>query len=259
MREERVRLTVDGSVAHLRLVRPQAVNAIDLRFGHELKEAATAAARSGARAVVLEAEGQMFCGGGDLKGFSAAAALGDHLADVATALHEGLLALVEVEVPVVAAVQGAAAGAGLGLVCCADLVVAGASARFVMAYTGVGLSPDGSTSFFLPRIVGLRRALELTFTNRVLSADEALAWGLVNRVVADAEVNAVAAEVAGALAGGPTGALARSKRLLREADRHSLAEHLAAEVEALRASGDSADGREGVAAFVAKRPARFGA
>ena len=138
------------------------------------------------------------------------------------------------DAPVVAAVQGSAAGAGMGLVGASDLVVAGESAKFVMAYTGVGLTPDGSSSWFLPRLVGLRRALELTLTNRVLCAAEALDWGLITQVVPDDDVHAEAGALAAQLAAGPD---ARARRR-RSASLHTSLEdtletHLAREAEAI--------------------------
>ena len=143
-------------------------------------------------------------------------------------LHTAIGMLVRGDAPVVAAVHGSAAGAGLGLVCASDLVIAGESTKFVMAYTAVGLTPDGSSSWFLPRIVGLKRALELTLTNRVLTAAEALDLGLVTRVVPDADVHGEAAQLAQQLAAGPTWALGTAKRLLHTSLEDTLETHLAA-------------------------------
>src|SRR5204863_8876932 len=159
--------------------------------------------------------GARFCGGGDIKNFAEHPDdLARHLRGFLPSLHTAITMLVRGDAPVVAAVHGSAAGAGLGLVAASDLVVAGSSTKFVMAYTGVGLTPDGSSSWFLPRLVGLRRALELTFTNRVLSAAEALDWGLISQVVPDDELHDTAAKLATRLAAGPPLALAAAKRLL---------------------------------------------
>lgn len=159
--------------------------------------------------------------------------------------------------PVITAVQGSAAGGGLGLVFGADLVIAAESARFTMAYTRAALSPDASTSFFLPRLVGLRRALDLTLTNRTLSAREALEWGIVSRVVADAELPAAAQALAREMADGPTRAFGAAKRLLRESFDDSLETHLQSESRAIAERSRDAESREGIAAFIEKRPARF--
>ena len=131
--------------------------------------------------------------------------------------------------PVVAAVQGSAAGAGIGLVGASDLVFAGESAKFVMAYTGIGVTPDGSSSWFLPRLVGLRRALELTFTNRVLTAAEALDLGIITSVLPDDQLQSEAATIATHLAAGPTRALGGAKRLLHASLESTLESHLAVE------------------------------
>ena len=160
--------------------------------------------------------------------------------------------------PTVRAVLLRAAGAGLSLVAASDVVVAGESAKFVMAYTGIGLTPDGSSSWFLPRLVGLRRALELTLTNRVLSAAEALDWGVVTMVVPDDQVESEAGSLVARLAAGPTRAFGRAKRLLQESLGSSLESHLAREAEAIVAAAATRDASEGLAALVGKRSPVFG-
>ena len=181
MTDGNVLLEVRDGIADLTLNRPDAANGINDGLARDLL-AATIEIRldDRVRVVLLSGNGPRFCGGGDVKAF---AALGDDLSAniraLIPALHTAITSLVRGDAPVVAAVHGSAAGAGLGLVGASDLVVAGESTKFVMAYTGVGLTPDGSSSWFVPRLVGLRRALELTLTNRVLSAAEALDWGLI--------------------------------------------------------------------------------
>ena len=157
----------------------------------------------------------------------------------------------------IAAGQGAAAGAGMSLVCARDLVVAGEAARFAMAYTRAGLSPDGSGTWFLPRLVGRQRALELMLTNRMLSAQEALEWGIVTRVVPDAEVEAAARKLAGELAAGPTRAYGLVKRLVLSSASESLETQMELEAAGIADSAASADGREGIAAFLGKRAPTF--
>jgi 2-(1,2-epoxy-1,2-dihydrophenyl)acetyl-CoA isomerase len=208
--------------------------------------------------VLVTGDGPTFCVGGDLKDFAGHGAdRPQHLADITTYLHAAMSRLMRLPVPVVAAVQGSAAGAGMSLAAAADLVLAGASSRFVMAYTAIGLTPDGSGTWTLPRLVGLRRALELTLTNRRLSAEEAVAEGIATRVVPDDQLADEALALARSLAAGPTGALGAAKRLLRESIGRDLEAQLALETESLARAAGSADSREGIAAFLEKRPAEF--
>jgi 2-(1,2-epoxy-1,2-dihydrophenyl)acetyl-CoA isomerase len=255
--ERRLDVSLNDGLARLRLVRPDAANAIDLAFAIELEAAAETCRRGRARVVLITAEGRQFCGGGDLKSFAAQPDLAGHLREVTDHLHAGVAALVALDAPVIAAVQGPAAGAGLGLVGAADLVLAAESASFVVAYTRLGLSPDGSTSWFLPRLVGLRRALDLTLTNRVLDAAEALDWGLITRVVPDDELGQEAEALAKSLATGPTAAFGEAARLLRAASSRDLPTQLRAEADALVTRARGVDGREGVAAFAERRPPNF--
>lgn len=248
----------DDGLARLTLRRPEAANSIDLATAQDLSAAArTLRDDASVRAVLLTGEGAMFCGGGDVKSFAAEPDLGLALREITTYLHAGVSRLARLDAPVVAAVQGSAAGAGLGLVAASDLVVAAESARFVMAYTGIGLTPDGSSTFFLPRLVGARRALELALTNRVLSAREALEWGIVNRIVADDSLPGEAETLARQLAAGPTRSYGATKRLLRESWSESLETQMEAESEALAEAGGRPDAAEGIGAFVDKRPPHF--
>lgn len=258
-RSEPVRLDIEGGIARLELNRPDVANAIDRELVVALEAAVERiAAAQGVRAVLFTGAGARFCGGGDVGAF---AATGEHLPDllgeIIAHLHPAVERLVSLDAPVVVAVQGVAAGAGLGFVLAADLVVAARSARFVMAYTGIGLSPDGSSSWFLPRIVGQRRALELALTNRVLSAAEAFEWGIVTTLVDDDALMSSADELVASLATGPTLAHGRAARLLRESWDAPLGAHLEAERREMIASGGTADAREGTAAFAAKRPPSF--
>jgi 2-(1,2-epoxy-1,2-dihydrophenyl)acetyl-CoA isomerase len=257
--EPAVLLEVSDGIAYLTLNRPDAANGINDALARDLLAAANDIALDDrVRVVLLAGNGARFCGGGDLKGFSESGPdLPRHMRALLPSLHAAIAMLVRGDAPVVAAVHGSAAGAGLGLVGASDLVVAGESTKFVMAYTGVGLTPDGSSSWFLPRLVGVRRALELTLTNRVLSAQEALDWGLVTRVVADDDVRTEAQSLAASLAAGPRRALAAAKRLVHTSLEEPLEVHLAREADAIVAAAGSADGAEGIAAFVEKRPPQF--
>lgn len=259
MHYETVTLEQRDGVAHLTLNRPEVANGINLQLAEELLQAVTSLADDASvRAVLLTGAGARFCGGGDVKGFAGwGDELGHRIREIAVPLHAAISQLVRLDAPVVAAVHGSVAGAGIGLACAADLVVAGESTKLVLAYTGIGLTPDGGSSWFLPRVVGLRRALELTLTNRVLSAAEALEWGLVSRVVADDAVLDTGRQLASELAAGPTRAFGGAKRLLHGSLEHALDQHLALETEEIARAGATADALEGVAAFVAKRAPRF--
>lgn len=253
-----VRVDVRGAVAHLTLTRAEAANTMNLQFGREFLAAAQSLqADPRVRAVILSGEGRNFCFGGDLKGMVASGGdLSAYLSELTTALHSGLAHLMRMDAPVIAAVRGSAAGAGLGLVLAADLAIAGKSAKFTPAYTGVGLTPDAGCTFLLPRAVGYKRAMELMLTNRVLGAEEALDWGLVNQVVDDDQVDETAAALAARLAAGPTGAFGGVKRLVAEAEP-GLETHLGRESRSIAGRGAGAEGREGIAAFLEKRTPRF--
>jgi 2-(1,2-epoxy-1,2-dihydrophenyl)acetyl-CoA isomerase len=248
---------VDG-VGRLTLARPDAGNAIDLTMAQELRDVTAAwAVDRGIRAVLLQGEGRTFCVGGDVKVFGASDDLPADLTEITDHVHVAISRLARMDAPVIAAVHGSAAGGGLSLALAADLVLAATSARFVVAYTAIGLTPDLSGSWTLPRLVGLRTALDLTLTNRPLTAGEALAAGLISRVVADDALAGEALDLAHRLAAGPTGALAGAKRLLRESLERDLESQLALEQRSLAAAGATADAREGIAAFLAKRTPEF--
>ena len=172
-------------------------------------------------------------------------------------LHMAISRFVRMDAPLVVAVNGAAGGGGMSFVLAADLVLAAESAKFTMAYTKAGLSPDGGSTYFLPRIVGVRRALELALTNRVLTAREAQEWGLVTRVVPDAALGADAAALAVQLAAGATRAYGAAKRLLHHSFAESLETQMELEAQAIAERARGADAREGMAAFIAKRAPRF--
>jgi 2-(1,2-epoxy-1,2-dihydrophenyl)acetyl-CoA isomerase len=257
---ETIELDVDGGVARLTLNRPDEANAINARMAAELRDASiTLRFDPSVRAVLITARGKLFCGGGDLRAFNEAGdGAGALLAGMASDLHVALATFVEMDAPMIVGVRGSAGGAGMSLVAAADLVVAGERAKFTMGYTAAGLAPDGGSTFFLSRVVGLRRAMDLVLTNRVLTAPEAEAWGLVTRVVADDRVDDEAAALASTLAAGPTAVLGTAKRLVIDGAASALGSALNRETTAISAAAASADGREGIAAFVEKRPARFG-
>ena len=241
-------------VVTITLDRPDAANALNADLARDLMHAALACDEDpDVRAVVLTGAGRMFCAGGDLKSFAAQGdALPAHLKEMTVSLHTAVSRFARMDAPLIGAVNGAAAGAGMSLACACDLVLAGESASFTMAYTHIGFTPDGSATYFLPRTVGMKRALELALTNRRLSAAEAETWGLVNRVVPDAELPVEAARLAGTLARGATSALGAAKRLLHRGWTETLETQMENEAQAIAAHAGTADGKEGLAAFLAK-------
>ena len=246
-------------VATITLNRPAQFNALNLTMAHELCRATISADEdSGVRCVVLTGNGKAFFAGGDLSTFEAAGdARGALIKEMTTYFHAAISRLSRMDAPVIAKINGVAAGAGFSTMLACDLAIAVASAKFTMAYTRAGLTPDGSSTWFLPRTVGLRRAQELTLTNRTLTADEALDWGLLTRVVPDDALDAEVASLAASLASGPTKALGGAKRLLRESADQGLESQMELETRAIAAASLTADGREGVAAFLGKRAAVF--
>lgn len=253
-----VLMEIRGEVAILTLNRPDSANTLDLDMGRDLLRAALRCSGDPAvRAVVLTGAGKNFCFGGDLRGMvSGGTPVEPYLRDLTSHLHAAISQFMRMDAPVIAAVNGTAAGAGVGLVAMADLSIAGESSKISLAYTGVGLTPDGGTSFLLPRAVGAKRASELILTNRVLTAAEALEWGLVNQVVADAEVLDAALKLAGRLAAGPRGAFGRAKRLLG-ASLGALEHQMAIESETIATQAAGPEGREGIAAFLEKRKPQY--
>lgn len=243
-----------GPVAVVTLNRPENANVLNLPMGRELLEAAIACEKEpGVRAVVLTGAGKNFCFGGDLRGMmSEGGAVDAYLHELTSFLHQAISHFVRMDAPVIAAVNGTAAGAGVGLVAMADLAVCARSAKFSLAYTGVALTPDGSTSYFLPRLIGAKRAMELVLTNRPVTADEALAWGLVNQVVDDAACLPEAIKLAEKLAAGPVRAFGKAKRLMAGATG-ALESHMVLESETIAQQAVSAEGQEGIKAFLEKR------
>lgn len=250
---------VADNVAVITFNRPRAANAMNPLVAREFRAVAEAADDDPeVRAVVLTGAGKMFCAGGDLGSFAKAGTGARRLImEMAGDLHLGLSRLARTSAPVIGAINGTAAGAGLSLVMACDLAIAAESAVFTMAYTRAGLSPDGSSTFFMPRKIGDRRTRELMLTNRVLSSAEALEWAVVNEVVADEEVLPRAQALARQLASGPTTAFGGVKTLLNGTFEQTLESQM--ELEA-RSIGDLVvgnDGQEGIHAFLEKRKPVF--
>ncbi|MEP9362139.1 enoyl-CoA hydratase/isomerase family protein [Nocardioides sp. CN2-186] len=219
-----VEFAVDRGVAVIELDRPDVANAFDLRAARAFGAAVDAASKSEVRAISLTGRGARFCGGGDVASFTGPGGGASYMQLLATELEGHLRRLSALPTPVVAGVQGAVAGAGLALVLNADLTVAGASTRFAFAYPSIGLVPDCGVSWLLPRVIGKARAMEMALRGRVLTAEEALNWGLLTEVVDDDSVAARTAEVAREIADSPAAsALGQTRRLLHEAwetERH---------------------------------------
>jgi 2-(1,2-epoxy-1,2-dihydrophenyl)acetyl-CoA isomerase len=205
---------VDG-IGRVVLSRPEQSNSIDLPAAQELSAAVAAVSADEVRAISLTAEGKRFCAGGDVSSFLASDDPSAYLHELATVLEGALRALADVPKPVVVGVRGAVAGAGLAVMLSADVIVASARTKFVFAYPGIGLTPDCGVSYLLPRAIGQQRALDFALTGRVLSADEALAWGLVSSVVDDDALESTVEQMARTWADTAPVALGQARRLLR--------------------------------------------
>jgi len=256
---ETIDYETNDRVGHIRFSRPEGANAVSPAFAADLRQVMLDVNYDDSvKAVAVTAEGKVFCGGGDLKLF---AGWGEDLAPQAHRMlmdfHSAIQLMNRIPKPFVAGVRGAAGGAGLSLTSAFDLVISGESAKFTMAYTRAAMTPDGTSSYFLARHIGLRRMLDLTLTNRVLSASEAEDWGLVNRVVPDDEVDDAALELAGQLAAGAADALGQAKRVIYNGADQTLETAGEYEADKITAAMLSADGLEGIAAFAEKRPPRF--
>lgn len=250
-----VECTSDGTVLTITLNRPDVLNAFNAAMHKALAAALKDARAEAVRAVVITGAGRGFCVGQDLTEFREAPGdIGDRLR---SQYHPNIRAVRALEKPVIAAVNGAAAGAGLSLACACDLRVAADSATFVPAFINVGLIPDSGGSLFVHRLLGYSRAFEWMSSGRRLSAAEAHAWGLVSEVVEAGQLPQRAGEIATELAGMPTHAIGMTKRLFDHAETATLEEQLELEAQLQTAATRSEDFREGVAAFLEKREPRF--
>lgn len=255
-----VLLGFEGGLATLRLNRPDRGNAIDENMAADLAEAATQIAeRPDIRAVLIAGNGPNFTVGGDLGLFAGTAheQLPNRLRRMIDSYHLAIERLTSIDAPVVAAVRGGAGGGGLGLLYVADIVVAADDARFALGYGALGLTADGGNTWFLPRMVGMRRAQELFLLNRRLTAQEALDFGLVSRLAPSDSVESEANALAATLAAGPTRAYGAVRRMLRQSFETGLSDQLEAEKESIISTSSTDDAKEGIAAFVAKRRPQF--
>jgi 2-(1,2-epoxy-1,2-dihydrophenyl)acetyl-CoA isomerase len=253
----RIQVTWEHGVTHLHLARPQRRNAIDLVLAQELLRATLMEPTASSGCVLLTGVGDHFCVGGDLTSFRQADDLPGHLMEVTSYLHAALARLAAMPAPLIVAAQGHVAGAGLGLACLADVLLTAEGATYRSAYGSLGLTPDASTSHLLPRLVGLRRAQQITLLGRVLSAEDAQSWGLSTETVPAGLLHKRAVQLAQEVAAGPTHAYGQTKRLLRSSFARSLADHLEDESTTLSAAAATADAVEGIAAFHERRTPRF--
>jgi 2-(1,2-epoxy-1,2-dihydrophenyl)acetyl-CoA isomerase len=249
-----VQLERREAVLTITLHRPDVLNAFDEAMHEGLWSALAEARDPGVRAVVITGAGRGFCVGQDVAALTDAAAIADLLRRT---YHRNILALRALEKPVIAAVNGAAAGAGLSLAAACDVRVAATTAVFVPAFVNIGLVPDSGATYFLSRIMGSARALEWMLSGRRLAADEACHMGLVSEVVAADDLAEHVARLAGTLAALPTAAIGLHKRLFDRAPLHTLEEQLELEAHLQAVAAETDDFAEGVAAFRERRPPRF--
>lgn len=250
-----VEFLLDGGVLTVTLNRPDVLNAFNAAMHEGLGLALKEARDPTVRAVVITGAGRGFCVGQDLREFRDAA--GDVATRLRTQYHPNIVALRALEKPVIAVVNGPAAGAGLSLACACDLRLASDQASFVPAFINVGLVPDSGGSFFVTRLLGYARAFEWLTSGRKLTAAEAHAWGLVSEVVEHERLRERASELAGTLAAMPTRGIGMTKRLLDQAATAALSEQLELEAQLQAAATATDDFKEGVAAFLEKRDPRF--
>lgn len=247
-----------GSVAHVTLNRPDHMNAMNIDLIDGLAVAMEKARAPEVRAVVLKANGRVFCAGGDIRKFNEFIDQGTTIPEaMPDRLHEMVETMRNLEKPIVASVHGAAAGAGAPLALACDLVVAAEDSVFNFAYARIGLTPDGSSTYFLPRHVGMKKATEIFMMLPTYTAKEAMDLGLINWVVPASELAAKTEAVARQLSEGPTAAFGRLKKLMNATYDNTLHDQLALETRQICDSSTTADFREGIKAFLSKKTPKF--
>jgi 2-(1,2-epoxy-1,2-dihydrophenyl)acetyl-CoA isomerase len=255
-----IKFRIENNIAFIQLNRPDQYNALDHVMAEELfKISLECDENKDIRSVVLTGTGEKaFCAGGDLHSFHKhGKKISSHLKEVTTILHGAISRFSRMNAPLIIGVNGIAAGAGLSFVGFADLVIASSNAKFVSAYSKAGLTPDGSSSYFLPRIIGTRRYAELVLTNRTLSAQEALEWGLVNKVVDIKNLKNEVEELANKLALGPSLAFGKFKSLLQNSFLDSMEGQMEFEARMIAECSKTKDGINGIDAFVNKKEVSF--
>ncbi|ALG85387.1 enoyl-CoA hydratase/isomerase family protein [Gordonia phthalatica] len=249
----------DNGVLTLTLSTAAAGTSLDHGLVLEARDTLRAVVRGAidADAVLLRGDGKNFCAGGNVAKFGSADDRSDYLRGLADDLHSAIGFLYETQLPVVAAVKGWAAGAGMSLVLHADVAIGGPATKMRPAYPGIGLSPDGGMSWQLPRVVGAARARYIIMTDQILDADQALSMGILSEIVDDDAVEQSAYDLAAQLAAGPRGSHRAIRTLVHESATRSLTDHLAAEAATIAGLSVTAEGVEGVDAFLAKRKADY--
>jgi len=251
---------VRNNVAHITINREKSFNALNLQAMQELFHIANrCGSDKGVRAAILTGSGdKAFCAGGDVAAFAENPDKVQVLLKEMTAyLHMAISRFARMNAPLIAKVNGVAAGAGLSMAACCDLAICADNAKFTSAYTAIGLTPDGSSTWFLSRIIGSRRAMEMFLTNRTVTAEEALNWGLINQVVSAGELDETVNALAEKLAKGPTLAHGGIKKLIQMSQNDALESQMERETRSIVDLSTSADGIEGVRAFVDKRRPDF--
>ena len=249
----------EGPLRILTFNRPESANAIDLEFARELYDVMCEySSDNKVRSVLIKAKGKIFCGGGDLAHLSKEKDnVKNMLLKMTNYLHGAISRMAKMDAPVVVAVQGTAGGGGLSIAISGDIVFSSSSAKFTLAYTKIGLSPDGSSTFYLPRLIGLRKAKELMLTNRVISANEAMNMGMIDFVYDDDVLQDEARKQAEKFASGPTKAYSSVKKLLNLSFSNNLESQMDEEGLLIAENASREDGLEGVQAFVEKRKPIF--
>lgn len=255
---ETLQFSQSGPVADIVLNRPDAANGMNDVLTRELASAAALCDTPATKVVTITGAGRFFSAGGDLRAMAAAPDAGVFVKGIADDLHRALSTFARMDAVVITVVNGTAAGAGFSLAVTGDLVLAAESAKFTMAYTKAGLSPDGSSSYYLPRLIGIRRTQQLMLTNRTLTAAEALDWGMLTEVVPDAELADRARALAQQMATTSRTSNAAVKRLLLDTFATGIEEQMELEARAIAECATAADGQEGIAAFLEKRAPTFG-
>src|SRR4051812_37635737 len=254
---ETLTFTQSGPVTSIALNRPDAANGMNDTLLREFAAAAALCDNDATKVVTITGTGRFFSAGGDLKAMAAAPNPAAFVKGIANDLHRALSTLARIDAVVITSVNGAAAGAGFSLAVTGDLVLAAESAKFTMAYTKAELSPDGSASYYLPRLIGIRRTQQLMLTNRTLTAPEALDWGMVTEVVPGAELAARTEALAQAMASTARPSNSAVKKLLLATYRSGIEEQMELEGRLIAECARSADGAEGIAAFLGKRKPEF--
>lgn len=252
-------VTIDDGVATVRLNDPPSLNALSAALAAELQSAVASLSNDGSvRCLIITGTGRGFCAGGDVQSFYDARDDPEPvMRAVLDGLHGAVARILDAPFPTIAAINGVVAGAGMGVAMATDLAVAVDSAVFTMAYTGIGVSPDGSSTYFLPRLVGTRRAMDMILTNRRLTAAEAEELGLINRSVPENEFEESVADLARRLAAGPTLAYVRARHLVRSSLPNDPMSQMEAEGNGIVAAGETHDFVEGISAFIEKRRPLF--